>query len=281
MKKRLSQMFFFIGIVFLCSCGSQEDEQQSMESYEAERSEENIVAMEETGEDMETETEEDMKPEEEMEMSEKRMTREYIIEQNLFTEEELEGVDVEAILEEWKWKEGDENRKTWRNRFLIEIKKQKIAAGLIETIDYSYLGELDSHEDGLSKEEFGSITTIAFQYQDGNYLESILLDKEKGKMYMGKACDLLVENAIPTVTMDLEEDTWDTVVTLLESCEVTKWKKRYQGTDEEGNTGNFWWNLFIELENGEKCFYSGEGVTGQNAPKQYRELEYGLTGLFE
>lgn len=280
MKKRLSQMFFFMGIVLLCGCGSQEDEQQRVESYEAERSEEITVAMEETGEDGKTETEGEMKPEEETEMSEKRMTKEYIIEQNIFTEEELEGVDVEAILENHNWKEGDENRKTWKTFFLIEAEEQKIAAGLIETIDYSYLGELDSREDGLSKEELGSIITIAFLYQDGNYLESILLDKENGRMYMGKACDLLVENAIPTTAMDMEEDTWDTVVTLLDSCEVTEWKKRYQGTSE-GTTGNFWWNLFIELENGEKCFYSGEGAVGPSTPEQYRELEHGLRGLFE
>ena len=271
MKKKLSGILFLISITLLCACGNRGDEQRNNEGYEEQRIEELTSVIEETKEGM---------PEANMEMSEKRMTREYIIEQNLFTEEELEGVDVEAILKNHNWKEGDENRKTWKTFFLIEAEEQKIAAGIIQTVDYSYLGKLNVHEGGLSDEEFESIKTIAFQYNSGTYFETIILDKENGKMYLGEGCDLLAADVVPPVTIDMGEETWDTVMELLASCNVTEWKKRYQGTSV-GTTGHFWWHLLIELKNEEKCDYSGEGVMGFSTPEKYRELEQGLKELFE
>ena len=265
MEKRIRVIIIYMCLLILGGCGNPQNDQVRNE----ELTEESIV-----------ETSSVETCEEEPTVSAARMTREYIIEQNLFTEEELEGVDVEAILEEFKWKEGDENRLTWRTMFLIEIENQQIEAGILETIDYSYLNNLDWRENGLSKDELEDVTTIAFQYNDGAYFQTIILDKAKGKMYPGELCDLLAADIVPPEAMDMGEETWDDVMDLLDSCEVVKWKRRYQGTSV-GTTGHYWWVLIIELENDEGCFYSGEGVTGISRPKQYDELEQGLKDLFK
>lgn len=276
MKKGLLQVIILACIMSLWGCGKQEGEPQGEESPAAEESAETIVAIDEPEESIAAAEE----SEEDTEMSGKRMTREYIIEQNLFTEEELEGVDVEEILERYKWNEGDENDRAWRTIFLVEIEEQQIAAGVVETIDYSYLLDIDSRENGLAKEELESVKTLVFQYNSGTYFETILLDKENGKMYLGETCDLLAADVVPPVAMDLEEKTWDAVVELLDSCDVVKWKKRYQGTSS-GTSGYFWWFLLVELENGEVCNYSGEGVMGKSTPEQYQEFAQGLKKLFE
>lgn len=217
---------------------------------------------------------------EETAMDAKRMTREYIIEKGLFTEEELAGVNVEAILERYKWVEGDENRRTWRTMFEVEIQEQRTAAGLTETIDYSYLSELETRENGLSREELGTVKTVAFQYNSGTSFETVILDREKSRMYLGEACDLLAADMAPPVSRELDTEVWDSCMALLETCDVPNWKKHYQGVSEEGTTGHFWWQLTLELEDGKACSYSGNGVMGENAPKQYGELQQGLHDLF-
>ncbi len=250
----------------LCGCGNQQNVQEDRDE---------TITGSFSDEGAETE-----QTREETDMDAKRMTREYIIEKGLFTEEELAGVNVEAILERYKWEEGDENQRTWRTMFEIEIKEQRVAAGLTETIDYSYLSELEIRENGLSRDKLGTVKTVAFQYNNGNYFETVILDREKGRMYLGETCDLLAAGIAPPVSQELGTEVWDSCLTLLENCDVPSWKKHYEGISEEGTTGHFWWLLMLELEDGTACDYSGNGVTGESAPKQYGELQQGLRDLF-
>lgn len=62
-------------------------------------------------------------------------------------------------------------------------------------------------------------------------------------MYLGELCNLLAVDIVPPVAMDMGEETWDDVMDLLDSCEVVKWNRRYQGTSV-GTTGYFWWVLY-------------------------------------
>lgn len=133
--------------------------------------------------------------EESEEMERDWMTKEYIIEHGLATEEELEGVDVDAMIKDCGLEKGMEDR--YNLPLLIELSKKDYIIGGYE-FDYQYLVDTEKSKNKLTDDDMNCIKTIGFECNEGTYFASMIFDLSEGAAYFGDGVDLLRKGAKPT-----------------------------------------------------------------------------------
>lgn len=216
--------------------------------------------------------------EESEEMEKQLITRAYLLEHGLATEEELEGVDVDAMAMDGGWVEGVEETLNV-NRMIQLLKEEYRTDGY--TFNYQYLVDSPLNNAKLSNDDMMNIKTIAFEYNEGTYFASMIFDLSEGKAYFGDAVDLLKKGAEPTQEIDLTEEQKEQIRAHMVSGDVAEWESSYKGIQREDSTGWFWWILYYELEDGSIYAHDGSGASGKSAPENYRDFVTGLEAFFE
>lgn len=205
------------------------------------------------------------------------ITREYLLEQNIFTEEDLEGVDVDSMVRDYGWEKGIEQNEKWKTLFLALRGKY-----LYEEYDvnYEYLTDMEYYVDSMTEEAAAGIKLLALKWDEGNEQNTIIFDLGLQEAYVGKNTNLLMKGVTPTQKKALSMEDIEAVKELIDSESITEWKMWYEGTSEE-TTGSFSWVMYFELDDGRVIKYGGNGASGESTPENYDEFVKGLQAFFE
>ena len=175
-----------------------------------------------------------------------RMTREYIIEHGLATEEELEGVDIDRMILDGDWTEGIEEEYNIA-LMIIGLKKEYLFED--DRLDYTWLVSATEQEEEFLKEDIDRIKVIGFEHKAGNDPTiSMIFDLEEQKAYDGIYFSRK-HKYYPTKEITLTDEQINEIRELMRNCAIDEWGTRYEGTNGY-STGNFWWALYYALEDG-------------------------------
>ena len=112
-----------------------------------------------------------------------RMTREYAIEQGILTEEELVGIDFEAMAEYYDWEEGSESTRDVKGVFTRQGKKFLLPG---YGFDYTWLVSVTEQEEKFTKDDVDRIKAIGFNYKSGDSPAiTMIFDFEERKEFYG------------------------------------------------------------------------------------------------
>ncbi len=250
--KYMAMSVFLIASFTLASCGGQN-------GVKGEYSEETAVVSTQTGEN-------------EYVSSGIPMTREYIIEHGILTEEELVGVDIDDMIAVYGLEEGDEERTDIR-RFILMIKDDYPLPGY--GFNYQYLTEGERSSEKLTNEDLANIKIISWRYNSETYHASLLFDFTEKKAYFGELIDLLERAAEPTEEIDLSDEQMEAIESLFQENHVEKWKAEYRDPLSWTKCDGYWWRMVIELEDGRIYKYSGDDV-----PNNYDSITDALKAYF-
>ena len=204
-----------------------------------------------------------------------RMSREYIIENGLATEEELEGVDIDRMILDCGWVEGLEEQCNIA-LMITSLKRDYLFED--NRLDYLWLTSTTEQEEKVLKEDIDQIKVIGFEYQSGNNpVSSMVFDFEEQKAYYG---DLFLGKIEPEKEFFLTDDQINEIREIISNCAVYEWETRYEGTNGD-TTGSFWWSLYYALEDGRIYSNSGSGVLGNSTLDNYDILEKGLEAFWK
>ena len=204
------------------------------------------------------------------------MTKEYIIEHGLATEEDLEGVDIDRMIIELDWKKGTEEGLNVA-KLITTLKKDYLFED--SRPDYSWLTSDIEQEEKFAKKDIGQITVIGFEYNAGDFYTSMIFDFMKSKAYLGLS---LYEKAEPAKEISLTGDQIKKIKEMLNNYALYEWDKKYEGIDDfDILDSNFMWNLYYALEDGRIYSNSGSGGFGNNAPNNWNELRDGFEAFWE
>jgi hypothetical protein len=205
------------------------------------------------------------------------MTREYLLEHGLATEEDLEQIDVEYMIKDCDWHEGDEEEDNIALLF-SDLKSDYLLDEYV--IDYSYLVETDKSEESFTEEDIEQIKIVAYVYNSGTYNSSMVFDFSERKAYFDDDGRLLERIPCPEEYIELSDEQIAEIKNLMRDCGVTEWKKRYEGTNKD-STGWYWWYLCYELEDGRIYSNSGQGAAGPVRPEGQSVLEESFDKFFD
>lgn len=181
-----------------------------------------------------------------------------------FTVEELLGLDVEALVEDYQL-----DKDEYTKEEIVEIIEDQRDYYLLDPADeiFSLLGNTDEVDpNSADLPENADIAKIAMYLNAGSLQERFLFDFEE-KLYY-------VNDGIPYV---LEEDQIETIKTGIKEAEVSTWNHYYESSDEQETTGSFGWKLVILLRDGTECAYGGYTRDMSTLPDQFDKLETALT----
>jgi hypothetical protein len=171
----------------------------------------------------------------------KLMTREYLLEQGLATEEDLTQIDIERMITECNWHEGTENRINV-SRMIIMLKDDYLLDEY--AFDYSYLIGNTEPEDAFTKDDIAEIKIIA--YADNN--ASMIFDFSEKKAYFEIGNNLFERRAYPEKYIELSDEQITELKNLMRDCKVAEWKTKYEGNYNSYDTDWGWWHLYYEFK---------------------------------
>jgi hypothetical protein len=204
------------------------------------------------------------------------MTREYLLEHGLATEEDLEQIDIERMMADGKWYEGMEKTinipvmvRSLKNLYLLDE----------YVIDYSYLVEADKSEEPFTEEDIEQLKVVAYVYNSGTTNVSMVFDFSERKAYVDDDGRLLERIPCPEEYIELSDEQIAEVKKIIQDCKVPEWKKKYKGRYDSSISDWGWWYLCYELEDGRIYSNSGGGIC-YNLPEKIMDLRHDLKDFF-
>lgn len=198
------------------------------------------------------------------------VTKEYLIEEYNLTENEIEGVDLDALIEEIQVTK-DTFQSIDIHIFLQQYKEYLNRSSNEKVTYYQYMREDEEICDKLTEEQLKTIKRVALCRTSGTEIFSVIIDYEQGYIYYGEQVYLLNDGATPTNEVVLDEKKKEILNNLWIKAKITSWENEYIGSNE-GTTGNYGWSLYFELENGQIIRYRTTGVLEDNAPDEFGDV---------
>lgn len=206
------------------------------------------------------------------------ITREYLIENGVFTSEEIEGIDVDKLVREYGWTEGIEKNESFK-RYFMRFGKDYLLPEY--TINYEYLEEKAKYPKWNQLEKSKNfVVRLGVVENSGNENYSMVFDFEKKVAYYGYNESAFKERLEPGVFVELSDKQIEKINQLLSENDFFEWKSKYidwNSADKDSPDANFSWNFYVELENGK--IYKVYG--SQDAPNTYGEVRDGLEKYFK
>lgn len=202
-------------------------------------------------------------------------TKQFIIEHFNITESDLEGIDVEGVIEYFQiTQEGiiSSSDVVAKLKMLEEQMNTEIGNGYI---DFSYIFEGNTSKDAI---EVDSIKYIAFSYGQNDSSKTYIIDVLNSQYCSAigdiSFCNLHDEDALKM----LESARLDDILKCVADAHVENWKASYEGNNGD-TTGSEGWKLGIELKDNAVYSYSGYGMFGENAPAELNTIKQSICEL--
>ncbi len=206
------------------------------------------------------------------------ITREYLIENGIFTSEEIEGIDVDKLVREYGWTEGIEKNENFKKYFMRFGKDYLLPQ---YTINYEYIEEKAKYPiwNQLEKAK-DSIVRLGFWESSGMELYTMVFDFEKKVAYYGFNESAFEKRVEPGVSVELSEQQIEEINQLLSENDFFEWDSKYIDGDENLNDNpdsSLSWNFYVEVEDGKiyKIYGSNE------VPDTYGEVRDSLMEYFK
>lgn len=181
----------------------------------------------------------------------------FLINRYHFKEEDLEGFDAEAFINDYKLREMDYTaEEVW------EIFEDNRMYYLITETDgvFSLLAPTDEvPEKGSDLKADSDIVSIGFYENPGSLQRSVLFDLDGGIYY--------VDDAVPH---ELGGDDIASLKGICRETPVCSWK-HLTTSESSGTTGSYAWKIVFLLRDGTKCVYGGWTDTDV-LPKGYEQV---------
>ena len=172
------------------------------------------------------------------------------------TAEELEGINVEILIEDYQLDKMDYSAEEVRQiiedqgKFYWEEPQDDIYALLGDTNDIPSSGkDLTRNAD---------IIKIAFYENPGSLQKKMIFDLEAQVCY--------IDNAVP---FELSTDQVSALKNIASISNITSWQHRYENNNEIETTGSYAWKMVFLLSNGEQCVYGGYTQDMTSLPEDY------------
>lgn len=203
------------------------------------------------------------------------LTLEYALEHSKLTEADLDGIDFNDFVAHYKLT--TEDLKEYEIESLLRMYKENLNTVIL---DYSYIFN-DNTEDKLTENDFDHINAIVWKYNEGNYVDSMIIDILKGEAYSGTGwdCELIYKygELDPYVTaFPWTDDLTEKAKAFLSESGIINWDKVYDG--ENVGTGHFIESIAFLLDDGRIISYHDNGMTSK-APEEMFALIENLNSL--
>lgn len=177
----------------------------------------------------------------------------FMIDSYGFTKEELEGVDVTKLIQDYELKV-----RTFTNEEVREIIESQ-AKYYIDDGKTKLFRIFDTLAEGSIKAG-DHFNKIAMVYNEGTFQQNIIFDLVENKWYLDDA-----------TLHELSAKQKEMVEKLPEKYEIYNWENNYSGEEEE-STGSLYWKLIFEKQDGSLCAYTGYTQDGTHLPPNYKEF---------
>lgn len=176
------------------------------------------------------------------------------------TDEMLEGIDAEALVEDYRMDETEYTKEeVWE---IIEEQREYYAIDPSKEI-FSILGNVDEiPEESNSFSEDKDITKVAYYRNPGSFQEKIMFDLENNVYYKDNA-----------EAYKIGDDAAKEIQKTLKEAGISKWSHVYKDRGNVNTTGSFGWKLAIEQEDGSICYYGGYTKDMTALPENFTMVE--------
>ena len=193
------------------------------------------------------------------------VTKEYLLENGYITEEDIDGIDVNAFIEYYDLTKSD--LKDYNIKKFIEMYKEIQSAP--PQISYQYM--FNAPKAGLNKDDVGEIQRLAWYLNEGTSVESMVVDFESGTLYYGEG-DIIDHCEYVDVTkVSLKAEDRTGLVAIIRSTDILTWDANQPDEDFGDSTQNANWSLALEMEDGRIANYGmiGSAYTGFHDIRNY------------
>ena len=176
-----------------------------------------------------------------------------------FSEEELQGIDVEKLINDYQLYSreytSDEIREILENEGDIYVDDGMTSL-------YSIFSS-----EGRTINEDDEIEQIALYINSGTLVQRYIFDLEKGAYYVDD-----------TTRNDLSMSKIDELKQIHKKWNIPEWSQHTEG-EEEPSTGNYSWKMVFKLNNGEYAVYDGYTKDMTHLPKHFFEVRDDLLSV--
>lgn len=190
----------------------------------------------------------------------------FMVEKYGFTVEELLGLDVEALIEDYQL-----DSESYTKEEIAEILEDQREYYLLDPADeiFSLLGNTDEvPERGADLPENADIVKVAMYLNPGSLQKKVLFDLEENLYY--------VDDGTPYI---LEPEDADRIKDVIKEAGVSTWEHKYENKDEPETTGSFGWKLVILLRDQIQCTYGGYTRDMNNLPDGFERIDEVFSGI--
>ena len=210
---------------------------------------------------------------------EELVSKEDLIEWYGLTEEELEGIDLDKIMEKFTWRQSDLDIIDSKEKALYRLRdsqdfvdEEDARQKHIEEVSLEYLVTADEYEGELP--DFNEIKYFAYSVQTELYINSYLFDFDKSIVYGYKGpIPVYIDYTVADTVAFLSEENKKEFINALNEANIESWKHRY-GSKRKDTV----WNIGMEFDDGAVMSYSG--IAGKKGrPETYMDLYKSFTSV--
>jgi len=209
----------------------------------------------------------------------KVMTRGYLLETYGITNEDLEGIEFDKIVEEGNLGETSYGRYD-KDQVLGSLKRDQ--AKIDEERAHIANNKMYLLEAKPYKGDFPDISTLKYlsveadAFADDAEKVSYFVDFENNMFYFSGAISLAVDYRYASTQIPLTDAEKEVLLEELENVHFENWKYMY---DKEGRASFFVWDTGLEFENGVVVTYHGTWNENGGTPKEYEKLKAVLRSI--
>lgn len=183
----------------------------------------------------------------------------FMIKEYGFTAEELIGIDVERLIEDYQFDKMDYSSEEVRE--IIEEQGDFYQLSIEDDI-YSLLGSTsDVPSSGIDLPQNAEIVKIAFYENPGSLQRRMLFDLEDSVYF--------IDDAMP---LELSADQVSKLKNIPNDTNISSWDHKYERNDEEETTGSYAWKMVFLLNDGKQCVFGGYTQDMKNLPEDYNTV---------
>ncbi|MBE5998203.1 MAG: hypothetical protein E7239_10765 [Sarcina sp.] len=183
----------------------------------------------------------------------------FMAEQYGLTAEELMGIDVERLIEDYQLDRMDYSAQEVRE--ILEEQGDSYQLQLEDDI-YALLGNInDIPASGTDLTPDADIVKIAFYENPGSLQRRMLFDLED--------CLGFLDDAVP---FELSAEQVGSLKQIAADAKISSWQHKYARSDEKETTGSYAWKMVFLLSDGRQCIYGGYTQDMTGLPADYNTV---------
>ena len=207
------------------------------------------------------------------------VSKEELIEWYGLTEEELEGIDLDKIMDKFTWRQSDlediDSKEMALDILIFEqgyIDEEDALQKHLEEVGLEYLVTTDEYEGELP--DFNEIKYFTVSSKFELYTQSFLIDFNKSVLYsIDSPMPIYIDYTVADTVCHFPEKNKEVFFNALKETNIEKWKHRYGSKRKDTQ-----WEVGIEFNDGTVVSYSGTAEK-RGRPKEFEDIYMAVIGV--